>query len=78
LATVDIFATHLLGGYSFGTLALSPKEMLLYGLGWALAFSLAGIDEEFLFRGYALFTLGDGMGYWPAAALLSALSAPFI
>lgn len=73
LATVDIFATHLLGGYSFGTLALSPKEMLLYGLGWALAFSLAGIYEEFLFRGYALFTLGDGMGYWPAAALLSAL-----
>ena len=70
---MDIGATHLLGGYSFGTLALSPNEILLYGLGWAVAFSLAGIYEEFLFRGYALFTLTDGIGFWPAAALLSAL-----
>jgi len=73
LATVDIVATYLLGGYSFGTLALSPNEILLYGLGWAVSFTLAGIYEEFLFRGYALFTLGDGMGFWPAAVLLSAL-----
>jgi membrane protease YdiL (CAAX protease family) len=73
LATVDIVATYLLGGYSFGTLALSPNEILLYGLAWAVAFTLAGIYEEFLFRGYALFTLRDGMGFWPAAVFLSAI-----
>jgi len=73
LAAVDIGATYLFGGYSFGTLALSPSEILLYGLGWAAAFTLAGIYEEFLFRGYALFTLSDGIGFWPAAVLLSAI-----
>src|SRR5208283_2798560 len=28
--------------------------------------------EEFLFRGYVQFTLGLGIGFWPAAVLLSA------
>jgi hypothetical protein len=33
---------------------------------------LAPICEEFLFRGYALFTLTTGIGFWPSAILLSA------
>lgn len=31
--------------------------------------------EEILFRGYALYTLSDGIGFWPAAVLLSLLFA---
>lgn len=73
LATVVIFATYLLGGYSVGGLALSPIKISVYGPSWALAFTLAAMYEEFFFRGYALFTLGDGLGFWPAAVFLSAL-----
>lgn len=31
--------------------------------------------EEILFRGYALYTLADGMGFWPASLLLSIVFA---
>ncbi len=34
---------------------------------------LLGLSEEFLFRGYPLVTLSRGMGFWPAAILLSAV-----
>jgi len=40
---------------------------------WGLAFLLSGLAEEFLFRGYAQFTLTTGMGFWPSAFLLSGL-----
>jgi hypothetical protein len=32
---------------------------------------LVGLFEEFAFRGYLQFTLADGIGFWPAALLLS-------
>ena len=31
-----------------------------------------GFFEEFLFRGYTQFTLASGVGFWPAATMLSA------
>jgi membrane protease YdiL (CAAX protease family) len=40
---------------------------------WGLAFLLSELAEEFLFRGYAQFTLTTGMGFWPSAFLLSGL-----
>ena len=40
---------------------------------WGGAFLLSAIAEEFLYRGYAQFTLTTGIGFWPAAAVLSAL-----
>jgi uncharacterized protein len=39
---------------------------------WAIGFLRAGGFEEFLFRGYSQFTLGSGIGFWPAAFLISA------
>ena len=41
--------------------------------GWGLAFTLSGLFEEFAFRGYAQYTLASGIGFWPAALVLSAL-----
>ena len=38
---------------------------------WAAVFLAVGFAEEFLFRGYLQFTLAEGMGFWPAALLLS-------
>ena len=59
------------GGYSFGLIALSSKGILGWGLLHLLLFTLVGFFEEFLFRGYTQFTLADGIGYWPAALILS-------
>ena len=40
---------------------------------WAATFVLVGLAEEFSFRGYLQFTLTTGIGFWPAAIILSAL-----
>lgn len=59
------------GGYSFGTLALHRSGLAVWGGSWAAAFVLVGLAEEFMFRGYAQYTLARGIGFWPAAACLS-------
>ncbi len=51
--------------------ALPAVAGLEYGIGWAIAFVLVGLTEEFAFRGYTQFSLTTGMGFWPAALLLS-------
>jgi membrane protease YdiL (CAAX protease family) len=38
-------------------------------------FVAVGLAEEFLFRGYPQFTLAGGIGFWPAASVISALFA---
>jgi uncharacterized protein len=59
------------GGYSFGDLALHGKEVLRWGMLWAVFFIFVGLFEEFLFRGYTQYTLADSIGFWPAAVVLS-------
>lgn len=63
------------GGYSFGRLELHGAEMLRWGTLWAICFIFVGLFEEFLFRGYTLFTLTSGIGFWPASLILSLLFA---
>ena len=62
-----------LGFYHFGALAVHGREILWWALFWAAVFLLVGLSEEFAFRGYVQFTLAQGMGFWPAAFLLSFL-----
>jgi len=64
-----IFAT---GDLSFGHVVLQGMTATRFGLEWGLAFLLVALFEEFRYRGYALFTLNRGVGFWPAAILLSA------
>ena len=59
------------GGYTFGSLALSSKGVVGYGLLHLAFFTMVGFFEEFTFRGYTQFTLADGVGFWPAAIVLS-------
>lgn len=73
LAFLDIGVTHLLNGFSFGTLALSPKYIVGYGLSWGVGFVIVGLFEEYLYRGYALCALKTGLGFWPASLVLSVL-----
>jgi uncharacterized protein len=61
------------GGYGFGKLALHGGDILRWGAFWFAAFILVGLAEEFLFRGYTQYTLAHGIGFWPAAVLLSVL-----
>ena len=59
------------GGYSFGSLNLHGPAIFKWALYWALFFVVVGLFEEFTFRGYLQFTLADGIGFWPAAWILS-------
>ena len=70
--SLEILLIFAFGGFSFGTLALAGAALVKYAVLWAIGFVLVGIFEEFLFRGYAQFTLGSGIGFWPSAILLSA------
>ncbi len=51
---------------------LHGPKILGYGLVWLLIFFLVAIVEEVYFRGYMQATLARGIGFWPAALLISA------
>jgi hypothetical protein len=59
------------GGYSFGSLAEHGGAIAKWALFWGAFFVVVGLFEEYLFRGYTLHTLADGIGFWPAAVLLA-------
>ncbi len=67
---VWIWAAH---GYSFGTIALRGRSLAFFGFIWLAGFLIVGFFEEFTTRGYAQFTLATGIGFWPAAVILSGL-----
>ena len=71
--SVVILLIAALHGFSFGRVTLSGTALASYAVLWGLTFLLTGFSEEFLFRGYSQFTLTQGMGFWPAAILLSLL-----
>jgi uncharacterized protein len=51
------------------SVAAAVKYAILYGIG----FLFGGLEEEFGFRGYMQYTLASGIGFWPAAIILSIL-----
>ena len=66
-------ALAALGYYQFGPLEIHGSAIVRWALIWALIFLVVGFVEEFAFRGYVQFTLGEGVGFWPAALVLSFL-----
>jgi membrane protease YdiL (CAAX protease family) len=70
---VIVIPIWLAGGCSFHGLALARGRLIGYATAWALAFLGVGFAEEFTFRGYALQTLSEGIGFWPSATILSSL-----
>jgi uncharacterized protein len=72
MIAVIIFLIRVFGGFSFGDLALRGSAAWRYAALWGAVFLCVGVFEEFLFRGYAQFTLATGIGFWPAATALSA------
>ena len=72
LPLVILLATmRLLGVFYFGNLSLHGAQIIIWGLLWGFMFLMVGFFEEYTFRGYALHTLADGIGFWPAALILS-------
>jgi uncharacterized protein len=57
--------------YTIDGLALHGSAILLNAILWALAMLFVGLFEEFSLRGYPQYTLASGIGFWPAALLLS-------
>jgi len=58
-------------GYTFGPIDLHGLSIWKWAIFWLLFFIVVGLFEEFAFRGYLQFTLADGVGFWPAAWILS-------
>ena len=69
--TVLLLAIHLAGAFSFGSLALHGADIWKYGVFWTVPLFLSAVLEDFFYRGYLLFTLTTGIGFWPAAVVTS-------
>jgi uncharacterized protein len=71
--TVLILVMRLVGVVSFGPMALHGLAACRYGVAWAILVFLGALLEDFAYRGYLLFTLTTGIGFWPAAGFTSLL-----
>jgi membrane protease YdiL (CAAX protease family) len=60
-----------LGGYHVHGWAMPGGALAVNAALWLAAMVLVGLSEEASFRGYPLAALADGIGFWPAAAVLS-------
>jgi len=69
LLLLTLRALHV---FYFGFVAERGERAVEFAVFWAFFFLLVAIYEEFLFRGYAQFTLARGIGFWPSAVVLSA------
>jgi membrane protease YdiL (CAAX protease family) len=71
MASALIGMIALLGGFEISGVALHGHRMLSNGVLYGIGFFLIGFFEEFTFRGYLQATLQRGIGFWPAAIVLS-------
>jgi membrane protease YdiL (CAAX protease family) len=60
-----------LHGFSIDGVGVGGTSGLSLAILYFIGFILVGLFEEFSFRGYMQSTLGSGIGFWPAAIILS-------
>ena len=72
-SSATVLIIYLLHGLRIASPTIRGATILTWAAAWGGTFLLSAIAEEFLYRGYAQFTLATGIGFWPAAVLLSAL-----
>jgi uncharacterized protein len=73
LAAISLLMITLRGAdaFTFGHLALHGMRVVKFAAFWAVLFLVVGLFEEFWLRGYTQYTLARGVGFWPAALVLS-------
>lgn len=59
------------GGYRITGIAIAGLPLIYWTILWLVASVIIGVAEELFFRAYVLRTLVDGIGFWPAAVVLS-------
>ncbi len=69
--TILLLVLRLAGAFSFGSPTLHGSDVWKYGAIWTIPMFLAALLEDFFYRGYLLFTLSTGIGFWPAAIATS-------
>jgi membrane protease YdiL (CAAX protease family) len=67
-----LVAMRIAGVFYFGRIALHGSDVWKWAIVYALVFTLVALREEFRARGYGLFTLSAGIGFWPAAIVSAA------
>ena len=74
LATITglLVAMRVAGVFYFGSIALRGAEVWKWATIYGFVFILVALREEFRARGYGLFTLSTGIGFWPAAIISAA------
>jgi len=70
-----LLVMYLLHGFRITGFALHGRAIPSALTAWAIAFVMVGLFEEFLNRGYIQYTLACGIGFWPAAFVMSAFFA---
>jgi membrane protease YdiL (CAAX protease family) len=74
LGLTGFLATLRLAGlFHFGRMTLQSGEIWKWGALYGLGFIVVALEEEFHYRSYGLYTLTQATGFWPAAALSSAI-----
>jgi hypothetical protein len=71
--TLLIFTIYERGAFVPGHMILHGTRLLRFAGFWLVYFIFVALFEDFWLRGYSLFTLSRGIGFWPAAAVLSAI-----
>jgi len=67
-----LVAMRAAGVFYFGSVALHGADVWKWATIYAFVFLLVALREEFRARGYGLFTLSTGIGFWPAAIISAA------
>ncbi len=65
-------AMRVAGVFHFGNIALHGADVWKWAIIYAAVFVIVALKEEFRARGYGLFTLSAGIGFWPAAIVSAA------
>ena len=73
LETVTLLTLAALGVFRFGPISTPLPLAIWSGALWALGCIGIALFEESLFRGYLLFTLARGTGFWVAGLAISGL-----
>jgi membrane protease YdiL (CAAX protease family) len=69
--TLLVVAMHFAGVFDFGEIVLHGTRLVKFAIFWGAFFLIVAFAEDFFFRGYPQFTLTQGIGFWPAALVLS-------